>query len=248
MTAVSSGPDPAATGRRPTSLGSGILWIAILALASFGCSAAPPPPPPEPIDATGVADNVRLRTIPQEPVRILFDWSLNESGSRTSGRGVVRMEPPYKARLDLFTGNGETVLRAALVDDVLRLPPGVESQEIVPPPALLWASLGVFRPGNLAFLNGGESVGDDQIRLSYGYNGGEEVRYHLTGDEVGEVELLRGGNAAEVVAIEASTEHPFPQETVYRNLGEFRELTLTLDVYEHVDVYPPDIWLESSRR
>jgi hypothetical protein len=245
MTAVSSGRDQAATARRPASSGSGALWGAILALAAFGCSGAPPPPPPEPIDAVGVADNVRLRTVLQEPVRILFDWSLNESGSRTSGRGVVRMEPPYKARLDLFTGNGETVLRAALVDDVLRLPPGVESQEIVPPPALLWASLGVFRPGTLGYLNGGESEGDDQIRLSYGYDGGEEVRYHLTDDEVTEVELLRRGNVAEVVAIEASSEHPFPHETVYRNLGEFRELTLTLDVYEHVDVYPPDIWLDA---
>ncbi len=155
------------------------------------------------------------------------------------------MEPPYKARLDLFTGKGETVLRAALVDDVLRLPPGVESQEIVPPPPLLWAALGVFRPGNLAYLNGGESVGESRVRLDYGYGGGEGVRYYLIGDDVDEVELLRGGDVAEVVAVEGSDDHPFPRETVYRNLGEFRELTLTLDVYEHVDVYPPDIWLES---
>jgi len=214
----------------------------VLALAA--CS-SPPPPPPVPVDADGIAQNLRLKSMPTEPVRILFDWSLNESGSRTSGRGVVRMEPPYKARLDLFTGKGETVLRAALVDDVLRLPQGVTSQDIVPPPTLLWAALGVFRPGNLAYLNAGESVGAQQVQLGYGYSGGEEVHYLVSGDEVDQVELLRGGHVAERVTVEASEEHTFPKTAVYRNIGEFRELTVTLDVYEPVDVYPPDIWLSA---
>jgi hypothetical protein len=206
---------------------------------------APPPPPPTPVDADGIAQNQRLKTMPTEPIRILFDWNLNESGSRTSGRGVVRMEPPYKARLDLFTEKGETVLRAALVDDVLRLPPGVESQQIVPSPTLLWASLGVFRPGNLAYLTGGEATGPGQIQLGYDYGGGEQVRYHLDGDDVSQVELLRGGHVAERIEVDGSEEHTFPRRTVYRNLAEFRELTVTLDEYELVDVYPPDIWLPS---
>lgn len=154
------------------------------------------------------------------------------------------MEPPYKARLDLFTGKGETVLRAALVGDVLRLPPGVESQDIVPSPTLLWAALGVFRPGTLAFLDGGSEADDGQLVLNYTLGAGEGLEYHLTGVQVNQVELSRGGHAAEHVSVAPSSEHRFPQETVYRNLSAFRELTMTLDAYEHVDVFPPDIWLD----
>jgi len=216
---------------------------ALITLAALGCAGAPAPPPPEPIDAEGISESVRLGTRLDHPVKILFDWRLNESGSRTSGRGFVRMEPPYKARLDLFNGKGETLLRAALIDDVMRLPPGVESQDIVPQPALLWAALGVFRPGAHGYLAGGEAVGDSQVQLRYGYGGSEEVRYRLTGGAVDLAELFRGGHVAERVTVEASQAHAFPKETVYRNMADFRELTLTMDAYEKVDVFPPDIWL-----
>ncbi len=234
--------------RRTRSAG----FLTCLGLASgaalWACSGAPPPPPPTPIDAEGAAQNASLTTRPQEPVRIVFAWSLNESGSRTSGRGVVRMEPPYKARLDLFTGQGETVLRAALVGDVLRLPPGVESQEIVPPPTLLWAALGVFRPGNLAYLSGGEALSEGEIQLNYSLGAGEGLVYRLDGTQVQRVELSRDGHTTESLAVTAASEHPFPQETEYRNLAAFRELTMTLDGYEHVDVFPPDIWLDPVGR
>ena len=213
-------------------------------MVGLACGGAPPPPPPTPVDAEGIATNVELATRPDGPVRILFDWRLNESGSRTGGRGVVRMEPPYKARLDLFTEQGETVLRAALVGDVLRLPPGVDDQDIVPDATLLWASLGVFRPGTLAYLAGGEGLEDGQVRLRYSYGAGEEVRYRLDGTKIQEVELLRGGDTVERVAVEPSADQVFPEEAVYRNLAEFRELTVTLDEYEQVDVFPPDIWFD----
>ena len=216
---------------------------ALITLAVLGCAGAPPPPPPEPVDAEGISESIRLATRLDQPVRILFDWNLNESGSRTSGRGVVRMEPPYKARIDLFNGKGETVLRAALVDDVLHLPPGVTSQNVVPQPALLWAALGVFRPGAHGYLAGGEAIGDRQVQLRYGYGGSEEVRFRVSGGTMDLAELLRGGRVAERVEVQASESHQFPQEAVYRNMGDFRELTLTLDAYERVDVFPPDIWL-----
>lgn len=243
MPNILGGRRTAATGRTG-SAGGRRAFVAGVALLVTACSGGPPAPPPTPVDAEGVAQNARLATRPQEPVRIVFDWSLNESGSRTGGRGVVRMEPPYKARLDLFTNQGETVLRAALVDDVLRLPRGVESQDIVPPPPLLWVALGVFRPGALSLLAGGERLEDGAVRLSYSQGGGEEVRYRLQGGRVQEAELVRGGDATETVSVEGSSEHTFPQEAVYRNLSAFRELTLTLDGYEQVDVFPPDIWFD----
>lgn len=241
--------EPGGPGRPTTATGRGVLrglfFVAVSSAVSVAC-AGDPPPPPVPIDAEGVAEQMTLSTRLQEPVRIIFDWSLNEAGSRTSGRGVVRMEPPYKARLDLFTGKGETVLRAALVDDALRLPPGGEGRELVPPPSLLWAALGVFRPGARAYLVTGTALQDDQVSLSYGYAGGEEARFRISGDVVQEAELLRGGQVVERVDLEREGESAFPAEAVYRNLGEFRELKLMLDSYESVEVFPPDIWLRGG--
>jgi hypothetical protein len=72
---------------------------------------------------------------------------------RFNGRGVARIEPPYHARLDLFGPRGDTYLSAALVDDQIRLPPGVQAVQL-PPPALMWAVLGVVAPPAEAVLVG----------------------------------------------------------------------------------------------
>ncbi|MYH49667.1 MAG: hypothetical protein F4151_09125, partial [Gammaproteobacteria bacterium] len=116
--------------------------------ASCWLPRAPEPPPagPPALDYHRHALLVEARTQLTTPVRLIFDWNVREPGLRSGGRGVARLEPPYRARLDLFTGRGETVLRAALVGDDLRIPEGA-SDELVPPPALFWSSLGIFRPG-----------------------------------------------------------------------------------------------------
>lgn len=172
---------------------------------------------------------------------MLFDWNLSEQGVRASGRGVARVEPPYRARLDLFMGNGETVARAALVDDDLRVPPGVP-EGIIPPPRLLWASLGVFRPGGGAFLLGAEGRREEAVSLRYGFDGGEELRYRIVGDRIVEAELLSGGHAVHQVTLSAEAEDRYPREATYRNLAAFRELRLVRRSVENVEPYPPDIW------
>ena len=52
--------------------------------------------------------------------------------------------------------NGEAVLAASLVEDQLRAREGTQL-EVVPSPALLWAGVGVFRPGGGVTLLGAES-------------------------------------------------------------------------------------------
>ena len=74
--------------------------------------------------------------------------------------GVARLQHPDRARLDLFMENGEAVLAASLVEDQLRAREGTRLQ-VVPSPALLWASLGVFRPGEGVTLLGAEAFDDD---------------------------------------------------------------------------------------
>jgi len=175
------------------------------------------------------------------PVRVVFQWSLEEPGLRLRGRGVARMEPPYRARLDLFMANGETVLRAAMLEDDLRLPAGM-STSLLPPPALFWSAMGIFRPGRGLEMVGADADSGGRLRLQYQLASGQELRYRVRERAVEEVELLRGGQALERVVLTASTTGGFPTETVYRHLGEFRELKLNLESVDSVDPFPSDIW------
>ena len=185
--------------------------------------------------------NLERVTRLEEPTRILFEWSLNEQGTRVRGRGIARIEPPFRARLDLFMGNGETVARAALVDDELRLPPGVP-QGIIPPAHLLWTALGVFRPGRDAAFLGAEREAGGGISLRYLYPNGQELRYRLEGRTILEAELLEDGHTIQRVSIAPDGEGSYPEEATYRDLTSFRELTLTRQSVENVEFYPPDIW------
>lgn len=231
----------AGAGYLPASFCSGLACAAVTwALAA--CGSGPPPPPVPRVDAERAALGAERRTALQDPVRIIFGWSLSEPDLRTGGRGVVRMEPPYRARLDLFTGNGEGVVRAALVDDELRLPPGMPG-DFLPPPALFWAAVGVFRPGAYARLIGGEGKDVESVRLLYRPPGGGELGFVIRERALSEAERLENGHVVERVIVNAGEGPGFPSTSVYRNLAEFRELKFELESIEHVEEFPPDIWL-----
>lgn len=217
--------------------------LLLVGLASVSCApqGPPPPPPGPPLDPGQEALHLERSTRLDGPVRVVFAWSLDEPGLRVRGRGVARMEPPDRARLDLFSSGGETILRAAMVGDELRLPPGAQSS-LVPPPALFWSALGIFRPGTGSFLAGGSREGNDRVRLEYALSGERELRYRLRNRAVEGVDLLRGGQLFEQLSLVPSPEARFPRETVYRHLGEFRELKFTLETVDEVDAFPSDIW------
>ncbi len=154
------------------------------------------------------------------------------------------MEAPHYARLDLFTGGGESVLSAALVDGEVRGSSGELGG--LPPPALFWGALGVFRPGRSGNLQGAQNRRDGTTEVTFRYPGDTQVRYRLQGRQIEAVELLRGGRVVEEVTLERGEQPPFPVEARYRHLGERRELRITLEETENVESFPPDIW-EPSR-
>lgn len=228
------------------------IWTAALLLATglvaASCSPKPvvvyvsPAPDPEQV-ALALEDRTSLR----EPVRIVFEWQLNEAGVRVRGRGVARVEPPYKARLDLFLDNGESVVRAALVDGDLRLPPGAPPG-ILPPADLMWGVLGVFRPLYGVDLLGAERQEGDSLRLRYRYADASELHFHVAAGRVHTLELLQAGRAVERVELELDEANRFPAEATYRNLAAFRELKITRATVERVESYPPDIWAIAAGR
>jgi len=216
-------------------------------LAAIGVVACSPSGParPElpPIDGAEFAAALQAQTRLDAPVRVVFAWSLFEGrqGARTGGQGVARAEPPYRARLDLFLSSGETAARAILIDDDLHLP-GSAPDGMVPPPHLLWAALGVFRPGTDAALLGARGTPGGTVELRYGYPGGQELRYTIDGDRIREVQLLQRGSALHSVTLLGNGNGGYPREATYRNVAEFRELKLTTESIEHVASYPPEIW------
>ena len=163
---------------------------------------------------------------------------------------MARVEPPYKARLDLFLDNGETAGVAALVGDELRIP-GDVSRALVPPPALLWAAFGVFRPGADAEFAGGR-VQEGRIEVEYELPAGDRVRFQLRNGVVRQAERLEGGAVVERITVPDGGSAPqreggfYPKAATYRNLPDFRELKLELESVEHVDPFPPDIWEPSD--
>ncbi len=192
-------------------------------------------------DSEGAATELRDQTSLDEPLRIFFSWHLNEGGQRVNGRGVARVEPPFRARLDLFLHNGETVIRAAMVDGELRLPAGAPDA-LLPPPDLMWGALGVFRPHGGTRLLGADELEGDAMRLRYGYDDGRELHYQVLTGSLRMLELLEGGRVVQRVRLEPVAGDRYPAEATYRNMADFRELTLERDSLQVVAPFDPEIW------
>jgi hypothetical protein len=193
------------------------------------------------LDLEAVAQNALVATMPESPVQITFDFRLKEADLRFNGRGVARIEPPYRVRIDLFSNRGEGLFRAALVEGDLRIPPGVP-RELAPPPALLWAALGVFRPDSELRLLGGRSVGRDTVSLRYGGDAGEDLRFRLADGLLTRAEIHENGHLIEEVDLDLDESSENVVETVYRNRALFLELTFYLKSVETVESFPSEIW------
>ena len=172
----------------------------------------------------------------------MFRWDAREPDFRGRGSGVARVEPPYRARLDLFLDNGEAAAVATVIGDELRTLAALPTA-LAPPPELFWATLGVFRPGGgTSYVGGNRSEGD--VILEYQLPGGNHVRYELRDGSIRSATRLVDGSAVERVEVvfEDSLSPLFPGEAIYRHLADFRELRLRLESLEWVDAFPPDIW------
>lgn len=227
-----------------------LLTVVGLALFLEGCASSGPATRPLATPVPRLEADLLEATRPSEPTILVFAWRLNERGSRIEGRGVARVEPPYRVRLDLFTENGETAATAALVESDLRVPPDVDHR-LIPPPALLWASLGVLHPDSGAELLGGEALetgaaGEERTRLRYGVSDGQEARFVFRGEVLESARLMEDGYVVERVELERAEGNavgPYPAGAVYRDRSAFRELRVTLESREPADSFSPDIWL-----
>jgi hypothetical protein len=198
-----------------------------------GAATAGTPASPDP---SGIADSVRRASMLSSPRQITFGWSLDEAGARFTGRGVARVSPPDRIRLDLFGPRGETYLAAALVDETPRIPSALEGRVPMPSPALLWGTLGVVRPPAAARLTAATAG-------SLRYDAGEQgtLEYRLDDGRLKSIRrLVRGGLRESIELTRAANGGVAKAE--YRDWAAYRTLTLTLESSADVAAFPEDTW------
>lgn len=217
-----------------------VLVLAPALLLVAGCASPPQGPAGPSVDAAELSRTAVDASLLDEPYRLVFDWSVNEPDLRASGRGVARVEPPYRARIDLFSSNGDRILVAALVDDEVRVPEGLPAT--VPPGPLLWGVLGVLRPGPGAHPSGGDRSSGVPSRIQYRIAGGGELDVRLSSGRIERMDLRDGSGAREEVRLRFGEGERFPREATYRHHGDVRELRLQLEDVQRVEVFPSDIW------
>jgi hypothetical protein len=217
----------------------------LLAIAAAGCAAGTAAPAGAPVaDPAGTAAALAGATVPTERRQINFSWTLEEAGSRVRGKGVVRLQPPDRLRLDLFGPRNESYLSAALVGDDARLPAGARTDVPIPSPALLWAGLGAIRPPAGTELQSATSSGEETV-LRYGGGANGEI-YEYTATSSPSVRLRRlqrlgSRGPLETVSLTWSDSGGLSRAT-YRDWSAFRDLTLDIESSVAAAAFPEEIW------
>lgn len=216
-----------------------VALAAALTAACAGSATVPAQTPPTAALDTAAVQQAAAQNRLAGPVQIQFEWALQDRDGRFSGEGVTRVAPPDHARLDLFGPRGEGYLSAAFVEGEVRLPRGASSSPL-PPTALLWSALGVFRPPEGARLVATRRDGN-ALELDYAAED-EKWRYRFIEGRLRRVEWTADRGGRRTVELDGTAAHGLPGKAVYKDWPQFVELRLTLNEAVSVDGFSPDIW------
>jgi hypothetical protein len=172
-------------------------------------------------------------SVPLGHHKIVFSWQYDDREMTGRGDGAARIASPDSARLDFYLAGGFGGGAALLIGDSLQVPGGVDLvKRLVPPPPLLWATLGRTALPNLP---------DTAIRIqgqTLRADIGRPVAWRLTfhGDTLVRAERVEGGKVIEWVARTSST------HLQYRNESARRSLQLTITKVDEVPEFDASIW------
>lgn len=164
--------------------------------------------------------------------RIVFNWEFSDRDMTGRGEGVARIAYPDSARLDFFLAGGFGGGAALLIGDSVVVP-GVDLvRRVVPPPTLLWASL-----GRIALPNLPDTVIKAEGSLLRA-DIGRPVEWRLTfrGDTIVRAERVAAGRVVEWM------ERSDPTHIRYRDEGSRRSLQLSITRTEQVSEFDASIW------
>jgi hypothetical protein len=208
---------------------------AAAALSTACASGAPASGPPD----AEAAQHAVAATRPDQRLHVIFSWELRDREARFNGQGVLRLDQGYRARVDLFGPRGETLSAAIVEGATMRVVPAA-SEALLPPPALLWSTLGVFRPPVDAPLTGTGRTGEGLL-LDYTRDD-TRWRFRFEADALRSTEwTARGGRRT--VELTGSAEFGLPAQAAFRDWTEFRELTLRVTNVEQSPAFGADVWI-----
>ena len=188
-------------GRMKLSVRLAAVGIVLVSTACVGGSLGSLIPMPDSDQAVNLASRNHP---PPNTLLVIFEWSVREPGVlQLDGEGYARLQNPDRARFDLFDKGMDAVVAAALVGDEM-WSREERALEFVPSPALLWASLGVFRPGpgvTLIDAEVYENGAADDFRLRYRLLDGDELSYEFRSGRMTKVELRHDGDLDHVIAM-----------------------------------------------
>lgn len=148
------------------------------------------------------------------------------------GEGVARVASPDSARLDFFVDPGIGAGYALLIGDELQAPGIALVRRYLPPPPLLWASLGRLHVPPSADTVARVDV--DTIRADIGR--APTWRATFASDRLVRLERIEDGRVVERVVRGAN------DEVRYDHLGARRSLTLTVSRRSEVQPFDATIW------
>lgn len=200
-------------------------------------------PAAAPLDTTRI-HQLAVATAPDAPIQITFGWAFQDRDFKFSGKGIVRMQGPDHARLDLFGIQDIQVLRAGLNGDSLELV-YAGPQVPIPPVPFLWAVMGVFR-APLAGSPARFSASGASIDFGYDHLA-DHWRFKADSTTLRSVEWLGADGGRRTVELTGPFRFNRPSKAVFRDWREFRELTLTVTAVEKVAPFATEIWNVSNR-
>lgn len=166
--------------------------------------------------------------------RMVFRWELEEPDLSARGEGAARLASPDSARMDFFIAGGLGSGAAVLIGGELRLPPRGDdiARRLVPPPPLLWTSLG--RLALPALKDTVVRVDGDTLRADIG----NPVAWRVTfaRDTLRRAERVEGGRVVEWVTRSADG------HVQYRHEASRRRLDLYITRSDNVGAFDPFIW------
>ena len=164
---------------------------------------------------------------------VVFQWELVDGEITARGDGVARIASPDSVRLDFFLGGGMGGGAAVLIGDSLSVPGPDLIRRLVPPRALLWASLGrLDLPAER----------DTVVRVDAGIlraDIGSPVHWRVSfrGDTLTRLDRVDGGRLQEWV------ERTADQKVRYRNESARRSLSLVIQRSNEVSApFDASIW------
>ena len=184
-----------------------------------------------PLVGAPVPATLPATTIPMGHHRVVFDWELADGEISARGEGVARIAYPDSARLDLFVAGGFGSGTAVLIDDSLQVSGGNMARRFIPPPPLLWATLG--RVALPPARDTAARVDGELLRVDIGRPVNWRLTFHR--DTLLRIERVRDGRIIEWVERSGNAVR-------YRSEEARRSLSLMIKRTDEVAPFDASIW------